>query len=409
MSSDQKTVLFFGTFDEAMHPRVSVLAEAVADAGHRVIRCNEPAGVTTEERVNVFRRPWTAPIAAFKFARSWTRLIAKSRRLSVGGHAIDAVVVGYLGVLDVHLARRLFSQPILLDQMAPVGGIARDRGLPLAGVMDRLERWATNAADVVLVDTEEHMPGDDSPASAKSVVVRVGAPGAWFEAGTSGDGTPSDSTASDSTPSDGAAARRGDGDGPLRVCFFGLYTPLQGTTFIGQAIAALAHRDDIRWTLIGDGQDRAEAEATIGSNSSVTWIDWLDRDRLPAVVAAHDVCLGIFGTTPKALRVVPNKVFQGAAVGCAIVTSDTAPQRAALADAGVLVAPGDHAALASAIADLADDRDHLLERRRAARSVADVSFSPNAMARQLDTIIRQAIRKATAGVDDERQTPGHEL
>ena len=45
---------------------------------------------------------------------------------------------------------------------------------------------------------------------------------------------------------------------------------------------------------------------------------------LPALVAGHDVCLGIFGTGDKALRVVPNKVFQGAAAGCAIVTSTRA-------------------------------------------------------------------------------------
>ena len=58
-------------------------------------------------------------------------------------------------------------------------------------------------------------------------------------------------------------------------------------------------------------------------------------------MARHDVCLGIFGTGPKALRVVPNKVFQGAAAGCALVTSDTPPQRRLLGDAAVLVPPGD--------------------------------------------------------------------
>ena len=45
------------------------------------------------------------------------------------------------------------------------------------------------------------------------------------------------------------------------------------------------------------------------------------------MVASHDVCLGIFGDTDKALSVVPTKVYQGAAAGCAVVTSDTAPHR----------------------------------------------------------------------------------
>ena len=53
---------------------------------------------------------------------------------------------------------------------------------------------------------------------------------------------------------------------------------------------------------------------------------------------------------------VPNKVFQGAAAGCAVVTSDTAPQRRVLGDAAVLVPPGDPAALAEALRSLAADR-----------------------------------------------------
>ena len=72
-------------------------------------------------------------------------------------------------------------------------------------------------------------------------------------------------------------------------------------------------------------------------------------------MAAHDVGLGIFGTTAKALTVVPTKVFQAAAAGCAVVTSDTAPQRDSLRDAAVFVPPGDAAALASALVALAAD------------------------------------------------------
>ena len=106
------------------------------------------------------------------------------------------------------------------------------------------------------------------------------------------------------------------------------------------------------------------------------WIDWVPAAQLPAIVAGHDVCLGIFGTGPKALRVVPNKVFQGAAAGCAIVTSDTPPQRRVLADAAVLVPPGDAEALAAALLRLADDRDELARLRAAARQLALERYAP---------------------------------
>ena len=85
--------------------------------------------------------------------------------------------------------------------------------------------------------------------------------------------------------------------------------------------------------MIGTGQDLAQARSAAAANHAVSWRDWVPAAELPAIVAGHDVCLGIFGTGEKALRVVPNKVFQGAAAGCAIVTSDTAPQRRALREA----------------------------------------------------------------------------
>ena len=93
-------------------------------------------------------------------------------------------------------------------------------------------------------------------------------------------------------------------------------------------------------------------------------------------MAEHDVCLGIFGTGDKALRVVPNKVYQGAAAGCAVITSDTAPQRRVLGDAAVLVPPGDAGALAAALLRLADDRGALLKLRHAARQLAAERFTP---------------------------------
>ena len=157
----------------------------------------------------------------------------------------------------------------------------------------------------------------------------------------------------------------------MRVVFFGLFTPLQGAPAIGEALGALAGLDRIQTTMIGAGQDLAASRHAARDNPNVTWLDWVAHDKLPDLVAGHDVCLGIFGTSAKARRVVPNKVYQGAAAGCAVVTSDTDPQRQTLADAAVFVPPGDGPALdAEALHSLASDRDRLVELRRAAKAVS---------------------------------------
>jgi glycosyltransferase involved in cell wall biosynthesis len=85
---------------------------------------------------------------------------------------------------------------------------------------------------------------------------------------------------------------------------------------------------------------------------------------------------------------VPNKVYQGAAAGCAVVTSDTPPHRAALSDAGVYVPPGDAVALAKALGEVAADPEVLWNRRQAAFRRAVAAFSPEAVAAPLQQRLR---------------------
>jgi len=174
--------------------------------------------------------------------------------------------------------------------------------------------------------------------------------------------------------------------------FYGLYTPLQGTPVIGAALSRLAGAP-IEVTMIGAGQDEAETKTAAAVSHAVRWLDWVPAAELPALVAGHHVCLGIFGTGDKARRVVPNKVFQGAAAVCAIVTSDTAPQRRALAGAAVLVPPGDSDALATALLRLAADRTELARLRRQARELAEQQFAPEQIVAPL--VARLAQRQAT--------------
>jgi glycosyltransferase involved in cell wall biosynthesis len=85
-------------------------------------------------------------------------------------------------------------------------------------------------------------------------------------------------------------------------------------------------------------------------------VRWLPYEQLPQALAAAGCALGIFGTSAKAQRVIPNKVFQALACGAPVVTGDTVAARELLADGedALLVPPGDPAALAAAVRRLAD-------------------------------------------------------
>jgi glycosyltransferase involved in cell wall biosynthesis len=372
-------VTVFGTYDAKAHPRVGIIADGLRAHGYEVQECNAPLGLDTAARVAILAQPWRVPVLLGTLARRWLRLIRTARRQP----RPDVVLVGYLGHFDVRLARVLFRRtPIVLDHLIGASDTARDR--QLSGgfrqvLLRAIDGGALRSADLVVVDTDEHLATLPADYRDRGVVVPVGAPRSWFDAALtqpSADGEAPEGQGSDGQDPEAQSPL------PLRVLFFGLYTPLQGTPVIGQALARLTG-SPIEATMIGKGQDAAEARQAAASNTAVRWLEWVGPDELPELVAAHDVCLGIFGTGPKALRVVPNKVFQGAAAGCAIVTSDTAPQRRALGDAALFVPPGDPQALAEALLRLAGDRAELRRARQAARRLALSSFSAEQIVRLL--------------------------
>jgi glycosyltransferase involved in cell wall biosynthesis len=346
-------VLFFGTYDGGRHPRVRVLQEGLTECGHQIVECNLPLGIETSDRVRLLRHPWLTPIAGARLGAAWWRLWRASRLLP----PVDAVVVGYLGQLDVHLARRLWGDvPIVLDHLTSASETAIDRAVSsglMIRLLGKLDRAALRAADIACVDTEEHLSLLPESVRDRGVVVPVGASRKWF---------------SPPQPRDGTS---------LGVIFYGLFTPAQGAPIIGEAIRLLsAEAGRIRFTLVGRGQDFLATHQAAAANAGVTWVDWVPPEALPALVARHEVCLGIFGTGPKSMRVVPHKVYQGAAAGCAIVTSDTPPQRRALADAAVFLPPGSAQALAEALRGLLEEPARLERLRLASYRRAEEAFRP---------------------------------
>jgi len=421
MGGDGRRLLVFGSYDATLHPRVAVLRDGLAARGWQVQELNQPLGATTSDKVAAAGSLAAAMRLAGRQVRSWAGLVRDSR----GGPDPDVVLVGYMGHADVHLARLRYRRSVIaLDHLVGLADTVGDRQLGGGAklrVLDLIDRSALRAADVVVVDTDlqaQMLPRD---AQARAVVVPVGAGREWFAAADrvsshagagararadrAGDGAsgsepagnaesgsagPAGDSASGSEPAgdaeSGSAGPAGDSDaasaGPaLRVVFFGLFTPLQGAPTIGRAIDLL--RDEpIEFTMIGHGQDLVETRELTRGSTRVRWLDWVDGEELPDLVAAHDVSLGIFGTGPKAQRVVPTKVYQGLAAGCAVVTAQT-PAAGTLGVAVVSVPPGDPEALADALRHLALDKESLTVARDRARAAAE-QYSPESSTAGLD-------------------------
>lgn len=255
----------------------------------------------------------------------------------------DIVIVPYPGHFDMPIIAplcRVRRIPVIFDIFISLyDTIVVDRQLasrvsPIGIVTRVIDRLACRLADLTLADTPPHA---DYFATLSGVsrdrfrIVWLGAQEDLFH--------PRPTVQPDSN----------------RVLFHGTFIPLQGLETIVRAAKKL-EADGIRVSVVGDGQERETVDRLV-SELNVQNLDqmgMLPIEQVPEEIARAGVCLGIFGTTGKANRVVPNKLYECLAVGRPVVTADTAAVRSAFAagEEVVTVPPGDAESLAVAVRSL---------------------------------------------------------
>jgi glycosyltransferase involved in cell wall biosynthesis len=208
-----------------------------------------------------------------------------------------------------------------------------------------LDRQTCNIADLLLLDTNAHidyfvdtfgLPRD------KFVRVFVGANEQVF--------TPRPRTRSQDD---------------FQIIFVGKFTPLHGLPIMMQAAQRLKDLPDVVFHFVGAGQLSHEIRAIADelALNNVRFLDWVEYEQVPDCLAQADVCLGIFGATAKAGRVIPGKLYEALSVGKPVITSDSIAVRELLTDGenAVLCTRNDPEALSEAIRRVHNDRP-LLDR-----------------------------------------------
>jgi glycosyltransferase involved in cell wall biosynthesis len=313
-------VLYFGTYDRA-YPRNA-----------QVISCLRGAGVdVVEHHVSVWEGrhdAWTAGFAsALRVAVSELRLLRRPK-------GFDVLVVGYPGHFDFPVARwAARGRPIVFNPLVSLADtLVADRGRFRRGTLaartlEAVDRRAFGSADLVVADTGAHadfLAGLTGVPRARFAVCLVGAEERIFQ----------------------PVWRASE---PFTCLFVGKLIPLHGLETI---LEAARRAPDIGFRIVGSGQLDAElAERP----ANVEWVRWIEYEQLPGELARAGCALGIFGTSAKAGRVIPNKAYQALACGTPLVTGDTPGARELLVDdeSALLVPPGDPDALAAAVRRLA--------------------------------------------------------
>lgn len=274
------------------------------------------------------------------------RALSDTRAAFRGARTADVVVVSEISIPFVPvawLAARIFRTPLAVDGFVSKyetdvedGGRHDPRSFG-ARYRALIDGFAVRRPDVYFVDTRvrrsqilRRYP------DAKVLSLPVGAP-AWARA-------------QPWEPAD---------DGMLRVLFYGSFLPLHGVPVI---VRSLVFAPSVRLTLVGTEdhvggtEDMRLLARELGVEDRTTFLPSVPQDELAGIIAAHDVVLGLFGGSTKAGGVIANKVWQGLSCGRVVVTRESAALDELTDLAGEqlrTVPPGDSAALAACLEDLA--------------------------------------------------------
>ncbi|MDF2368140.1 glycosyltransferase [Sneathiella sp.] len=175
---------------------------------------------------------------------------------------------------------------------------------------------------------------------------------------------------------------------PLEVLFYGSFIGLQAPEVIVEA-AKLCDAP-VHWTLLGDGPLKSACKAAAEGHANISFEDYLPYGDLPGRIHRAEILLGVFGTTDKAARVIPNKVYQALACGRTVITRESMAYPAPKNDGIIEIPSGNAKALADQVTGLALARDDGLEARgSAARAYFDQHFSLETIHGQLAKVLEE--------------------
>ncbi|MBU1118968.1 glycosyltransferase [Patescibacteria group bacterium] len=147
----------------------------------------------------------------------------------------------------------------------------------------------------------------------------------------------------------------------FEIFFYGSFSPLHGIEYILRAARMLQKYKDIHFTIVGRGpkyEDMHVLAKRLGLTNVEMKGEVVSYPELMSMMGGADICLGIFGDTPKAQAVVPNKVYDALALARPLITAKAyAVEDSGLKDREhVLLCSGaDTHSLANAILRLKED------------------------------------------------------
>jgi len=377
----QKILCLFGTY-ESRFPRTKTIIYAALKNGYRIEECHLPFWEKTKEKHEFFSLQSLA-FSLLKLVLAYFRLIMKYTSVK----EYDAMIVGYNGYFDVPLAKilaRLKKKPLVFTPVFPLyETMVEDRAYVKRNsfksrLIHKVDEIGCRLSDHIIIETEEYMKyyhREFGVPLDKFIKIPLGADESNYY----------------------PRPERKKSEDTVKVLFYGKFIPLQGIEYIVRAAKILEADHQITFEVIGSGQltEKIRQLSKELKIKNIVFFDWVSYQDLPFHIRDADICLGIFGSTPKARRGIPIKVYEAMAMKKPIITGDSPAAREVFTSGhdAVLCRMGDEKALAQAIVMLKNDNMLREKVAQNAHSLYQKIFSSDRLAEDLknavDTILER--------------------
>ena len=165
-----------------------------------------------------------------------------------------------------------------------------------------------------------------------------------------------------STSADQVLRKELSAEGEFIVCYIGTMGMAHGLETLLDASAQLQRqKPEVLFLLIGEGAEKNRIKALAQSRglSNVRFLDQQPREKIPAFISASNACLVLLKKTEIFKTVIPTKMleFMSCARPVILGVEGQAREIVESAKAGIVIEPENATALASAIKQLALDRE----------------------------------------------------
>lgn len=301
-------VCYFGTYRDE-YSRNKTMIAALRSAGVEVKECHEPLWHGIGDRVNTVSGGWKKPSFFLRVIKVYLKLIWK---LLFKIKSFDILIVGYPGVSDVLVAKPIcliLRKKLIWDVLMSIYQVSLERNLieekqKENHFLKRFERYAANLANVLIMDTPEHIDFFSNLhqlPKQKFEAIRLGADETLF------------------FPRKEVLPHN-----KFTVLYYGGFLKNHGIPFIIEAARLLAYQN-IEFQMIGTGPELDIAKQLSNEHglSNIHFLGYVEDEELVRRSISADICLGIFGKTIQAEVSVNNKIYECMAMGKAIITGDS--------------------------------------------------------------------------------------